>query len=117
MKGEEFIPGRLLQEFICIVCIPNVGLVGEFCEHVNIRDGEVKGDAVRSRHAVSMFFCNNGSRNCRAQLVGRLLNCRVIGGGHDLREVSERSEEHTSELQSLTNLVCRLLLEKKKKKK
>src|SRR5438093_12480365 len=28
-----------------------------------------------------------------------------------------RSEEHTSELQSLTNLVCRLLLEKKKMKK
>src|SRR5438093_6108088 len=28
-----------------------------------------------------------------------------------------RSEEHTSELQSLTNLVCRLLLEKKKIKK
>src|SRR5258706_10647715 len=27
---------------------------------------------------------------------------------------SDRSEEHTSELQSLTNLVCRLLLEKKK---
>src|SRR5438046_5185122 len=27
----------------------------------------------------------------------------------------ERSEEHTSELQSLTNLVCRLLLEKKNK--
>src|SRR5262249_61475969 len=32
--------------------------------------------------------------------------------GHPLRR---RSEEHTSELQSLTNLVCRLLLEKKKK--
>src|SRR5258706_11022313 len=32
------------------------------------------------------------------------------------REVGRlRSEEHTSELQSLTNLVCRLLLEKKKK--
>src|SRR5438046_5798726 len=28
-----------------------------------------------------------------------------------------RSEEHTSELQSLTNLVCRLLLEKKKHRK
>src|SRR5437016_10121931 len=28
--------------------------------------------------------------------------------------LSMRSEEHTSELQSLTNLVCRLLLEKKK---
>src|SRR5688572_31959254 len=32
-------------------------------------------------------------------------------------KVSERSEEHTSELQSQSNLVCRLLLEKKKKKK
>src|SRR5687767_15221681 len=30
--------------------------------------------------------------------------------------VSTRSEEHTSELQSLAYLVCRLLLEKKKKK-
>src|SRR5258706_8992507 len=29
----------------------------------------------------------------------------------------DRSEEHTSELQSLTNLVCRLLLEKKKSSK
>src|SRR5690242_21086180 len=30
-------------------------------------------------------------------------------------EFSDRSEEHTSELQSHVNLVCRLLLEKKKK--
>src|SRR5712672_152529 len=34
-----------------------------------------------------------------------------------LRRQLERSEEHTSELQSLAYLVCRLLLEKKKKKK
>src|SRR2546427_5799937 len=32
------------------------------------------------------------------------------------RPTSPRSEEHTSELQSQSNLVCRLLLEKKKKK-
>ena len=31
------------------------------------------------------------------------------------KQISNRSEEHTSELQSRTNLVCRLLLEKKKK--
>src|SRR5256885_4061316 len=31
------------------------------------------------------------------------------------RQLGERSEEHTSELQSPCNLVCRLLLEKKKK--
>src|SRR5258705_6525990 len=33
------------------------------------------------------------------------------------RQQELRSEEHTSELQSLRHLVCRLLLEKKKKKK
>src|SRR5688572_32646206 len=33
------------------------------------------------------------------------------------RIAAARSEEHTSELQSQSNLVCRLLLEKKKKKK
>src|SRR5262249_60857441 len=32
--------------------------------------------------------------------------------GHPPEKIRERSEEHTSELQSLTNLVCRLLLEK-----
>src|SRR5439155_21772792 len=40
-------------------------------------------------------------------------------GGRDLRvgRGVSRSEEHTSELQSRGHLVCRLLLEKKKKKK
>src|SRR2546430_3130832 len=39
-------------------------------------------------------------------------------GAVDLRKnIGFRSEEHTSELQSQSNLVCRLLLEKKKKKK
>src|SRR2546430_4075443 len=32
-----------------------------------------------------------------------------------LNSIGDRSEEHTSELQSQSNLVCRLLLEKKKK--
>src|SRR5205823_14824749 len=35
--------------------------------------------------------------------------------GADARDVVNRSEEHTSELQSLAYLVCRLLLEKKKR--
>src|SRR5436309_6571386 len=38
----------------------------------------------------------------------------AVGGGGNQHE--HRSEEHTSELQSRENLVCRLLLEKKKKK-
>src|SRR5262245_64993735 len=36
---------------------------------------------------------------------------------HPAKAMRARSEEHTSELQSLRHLVCRLLLEKKKKKK
>src|SRR5262249_56970286 len=36
------------------------------------------------------------------------------GHGGGARSPTSRSEEHTSELQSLTNIVCRLLLEKKK---
>src|SRR3989441_5237206 len=39
----------------------------------------------------------------------------ALSGGRTARRA--RSEEHTSELQSLAYLVCRLLLEKKKKKK
>src|SRR5437773_6287832 len=42
-------------------------------------------------------------------------NRRVTG--RDAERVPGRSEEHTSELQSHHDLVCRLLLEKKKKKK
>src|SRR5438034_5898319 len=36
---------------------------------------------------------------------------------HDRSRLPRRSEEHTSELQSHSDLVCRLLLEKKKKNK
>src|ERR1022692_5336909 len=37
-----------------------------------------------------------------------------LPGGNDIPMLLNRSEEHTSELQSPCNLVCRLLLEKKK---
>src|SRR5690606_39771920 len=47
--------------------------------------------------------------------------CPLLGGegvgGPAFGLVGARSEEHTSELQSRENLVCRLLLEKKKKTK
>src|SRR5438093_11516093 len=43
----------------------------------------------------------------------RCTRCRTAPAGRS-RTARWRSEEHTSELQSLTNLVCRLLLEKKK---
>src|SRR3712207_8265389 len=45
----------------------------------------------------------------------RLLDRGVIIHGVRLIQIDVRSEEHTSELQSRQYLVCRLLLEKKKK--
>src|SRR5438270_12817324 len=50
----------------------------------------------------------------------RVLDRELLGNRQRARHgarVDQRSEEHTSELQSQSNLVCRLLLEKKKKKK
>src|SRR5438477_7468726 len=46
------------------------------------------------------------------QVILRILSvlCQLFGGSRQIA----RSEEHTSELQSHVNLVCRLLLEKKK---
>src|SRR3989454_5138849 len=46
----------------------------------------------------------------------KLFGARVVEGRGAPGAVQQRSEEHTSELQSPCNLVCRLLLEKKKKK-
>src|SRR5262249_60075764 len=60
----------------------------------------------------------------RAAAVRRRLGAAAATAGYDRasragrtrrwRQRHRRSEEHTSELQSLTNLVCRLLVEKKK---
>src|SRR5438132_7960042 len=52
---------------------------------------------------------------CSGVALGQVTS-RVTGVVRDPSGVSSRSEEHTSELQSHSDLVCRLLLEKKKKK-
>src|SRR5260370_5024516 len=49
-----------------------------------------------------------------AHAFGYTLNSFHVLCHHFRRETHPRSEEHTSELQSHLNLVCRLLLEKKK---
>src|SRR2546430_10021542 len=54
----------------------------------------------RSPRPAAVLFRDAGELLCNA------LNSRLVG--------YRRSEEHTSELQSQSNLVCRLLLEKKK---
>src|SRR5262245_63750660 len=59
----------------------------------------------------------NGEKIFRANCAG-CHRVKGVGGrlGPDLSRIGVRSEEHTSELQSLRHLVCRLLLEKKKPK-
>src|SRR2546427_8450755 len=65
----------------------------------------------RSRGRPSALFAYRGPE-------GRDLVCQMYEGRLEelprSDDVRERSEEHTSELQSQSNLVCRLLLEKKK---
>src|SRR5256884_1047240 len=50
-----------------------------------------------------------------ARHLSRLVVAGEIGADRDPVVTAVRSEEHTSELQSRLHLVCRLLLEKKKK--
>src|SRR2546425_3700499 len=52
--------------------------------------------------------------HCGAGLDGHGAPFRVVVHALHGRDIDDRSEEHTSELQSLAYLVCRLLLEKKK---
>src|SRR2546422_5726657 len=51
----------------------------------------------------------------RVRAVHVLVQLRAHREGLAVLEADERSEEHTSELQSRLHLVCRLLLEKKKR--
>src|SRR5207302_8391404 len=66
--------------------------------------------AVMSHVRVLFPWAGSPSRMVIAPNGTRLGHNQCIGSGL-------RSEEHTSELQSRENLVCRLLLEKKKKKR
>src|SRR3712207_7570632 len=70
-------------------------------EAYRIRDGEV-AEALRD---VSLT----------GDILSTMLNIEALGDEARMGDPGHRSEEHTSELQSRQYLVCRLLLEKKKK--
>src|SRR5687768_18222097 len=87
--------------------------ITELCREFNVtprtlRFYEQKGLLSPARRGWTRLF----SYRDRARLQLILRGKRV---GFSLEEI-KRSEEHTSELQSRLHLVCRLLLEKKKKK-
>src|SRR5437016_7800418 len=77
--------------------------------------GEVAGTESDSPYHPSCFMTHKKLGDLYGLSVGYGLEPGVVNANFFF--IKQRSEEHTSELQSLTNLVCRLLLEKKKNTK
>src|SRR5437016_9539944 len=98
---------------------PNLGVIYKLVE-VDLGD-TVRNAAKFSQEKITypgrkqVFRFVEGEGKFSRDVIG--LDGESFQGGAPLLErlSIKRSEEHTSELQSLTNLVCRLLLEKKKK--
>src|SRR5256885_10972815 len=68
----------------------------------------LRGSRPRDRSAQARQWLDDSRCALPARATAQSARAHRAGGAH-------RSEEHTSELQSPCNLVCRLLLEKKKK--
>ena len=77
---------------------------GRVCTE-SLRMGRCFQYGIQARDPASCDRHDGGSKGCDGD-----------GRNHAIRGLPLRSEEHTSELQSPCNLVCRLLLEKKKQK-
>src|SRR5690348_17557103 len=78
----------------------------------NVAEGSAGTPSCRACD-IGMSGCRRrGSRRARESATGA-----IAALARALRQKAIRSEEHTSELQSPVHLVCRLLLEKKKKNK
>src|SRR5207253_4314344 len=78
-----------------------------------IRDAKEKIRECSTCHNITdddpCLYCAGPTRNKKTICV--------VEEAHNILAIEKRSEEHTSELQSRGHLVCRLLLEKKKKQK
>src|SRR2546429_4379167 len=99
---------RLLHDDVEIFLRAQIGGKSAFVDHVigQTQSHLLADDAARAVRDVS-------------EGPGMDKSGRAVGSLHQIgknRFIQKRSEEHTSELQSRLHLVCRLLLEKKKKK-
>src|SRR5687767_376423 len=83
-------------------------------EHIKVLDGFVDFSILELAQPVAVFTLEKDADEAvqEVQMFGRWLQGERVDA--DVEHLHFRSEEHTSELQSLAYLVCRLLLEKKK---
>src|SRR5205814_9704862 len=83
------------------------------------RSSDLRNDPHLPRHSCTALRApsNPGLTARRASACPRAAQRRPCRRARAAARGTARSEEHTSELQSLRHLVCRLLLEKKKEKK
>src|SRR6266480_6147080 len=122
--------GTLASRAAGLRCATEVRIIAQFVQFGNTTEvGEahaISGDGRGGLHRLA-FGASSGGRRARRGRPRRSLDRPPrepharsgshppAGGQHHGRRDMPRSEEHTSELQSHVNLVCRLLLEKKKK--
>src|SRR5690606_41600386 len=99
-------PRRCVSFFLCMPRPPRSTLFPYTTLFRSVRSGVLF--RTHRRAPLDRVQGVNLTRPMIARLFG-LAKLEVVGAGLD------RSEEHTSELQSRENLVCRLLLEKKKR--
>src|SRR5207249_9139571 len=82
---------------------------------------EARVGSYEGRTSTGRWSCSRGLKRLSQRRLrtsrGTSTSLVVIDGVNHKRTALKRSEEHTSELQSRFDLVCRLLLEKKKKHK
>src|SRR5205814_4986373 len=99
-RNDHVVGARLVEEIT--VAIPRVGVAGDVPTALHIVALALVGEIT----AAGGPFHREAADRARGAGAALLIE-------HGGPEPGERSEEHTSELQSLRHLVCRLLLEKK----
>src|SRR5260221_10005876 len=81
------------------------------------RSEETPAFLAMKKHPTASEVFSSAAANWKIILLGMLMVAMTTVTFYFVTVYTPRSEEHTSELQSHSDLVCRLLLEKKKKKK
>src|SRR5438046_6676763 len=104
VHDNGFHPRGMSLDFLSVNDVRQL-LADQIVDLVGVEDRHIRGHSFFQQAAIeAKSLCREAG-----ELVDRLLEVEEIF----LAAPITKSEEHTSELQSLTNIVCRLLLEKK----